>query len=829
MVEAAKPKAVTSRRRARARHPTGGHMAALEGVFVGMLMVSGIAFYVTMDLTPHAPTVTAEREPVEAMAGDLLEGLKDLPTSEAYATHLERAISKAVQDNTTSFDLAVKRTMPAGTECRLFLDNGHARRQLAGPHERLARESVSRSVLWRPEWAYAFTVPAMDLVASSQALPVQGYEVSQGTLVKENGVPLQFTLTTSGGTYDRAAISSVRSGPTVSLTLRNETGGIGFHHKEGLLSWTSQNQWSSSAAGPLPTPQNFAVPAGHDFLNVTLRVTGAVVAYTATFTDPLGVPWPVVATGAGSFPLSIPAPAAGTWTFAGAGTITGILGNPASAAAWANATRVGDIRNYTLVLRESAGQAIPAGTVLNISMPGVFTELSLTPSPQGGWTSIQSQESLDTPQWVSAALAAPLSNGALDFSFQARRPPNGNALYALHANLTGGAAAHATFVVGGSTGVTTLGNPVEPDLYVSVPKPMAPGSTATWGAVFPLATGGTTLSETATKLEVATADGAALFAGVQGVAPAGTWTVVSPNLLRWTGSAPLAANNALSFVFNVTAVNATTAHEPGIALPVSFATGARFQMSDMERPYVYATSIPPPTDLLGAAQAGYEVPAGAGPLAQAEARFNVSQVQRGALVQGQGAYNVSTFGTLSSVAEALRLGLARSHLNLSRQAADLGEAVNVTVDLQALYDGTLALGSTISGWNVEVAIFDPAQPFQDYRQMEASFKGQWGTAGSMALDVSGTSSVASVARWTLASPADLRTPARGNFTFAAPRDAFFGPHAIVAQANFAINDASGNSLLQSVRLLGVIDVLPDSGQSGTALYYATLECWLPDW
>lgn len=99
--------------------------------------------------------------------------------------------------------------------------------------------------------------------------------------------------------------------------------------------------------------------------------------------------------------------------------------------------------------------------------------------------------------------------------------------------------------------------------------------------------------------------------------------------------------------------------------------------------------------------------------------------------------------------------------------------------------------------------------------MEPAYEGKWGSGGGTTLDASGTSALPSIALWSLAAPQDIRTAAHGTFTFQPPRDAFYGPHAVVAWPTSRSTTSAGNSLLMSARLLGVLDVLPDSGQSGT--------------
>jgi hypothetical protein len=187
---------------------------------------------------------------------------------------------------------------------------------------------------------------------------------------------------------------------------------------------------------------------------------------------------------------------------------------------------------------------------------------------------------------------------------------------------------------------------------------------------------------------------------------------------------------------------------------------------------------------------------------------------------------VDAHPTLGALQEVLRTGLARSQVGFSAYEVRKGGEVNVTVDFRGLLDGLNASGHAFTGWNVELKVFDPVQPFFPWEAMTPGFYGRWGA--NVQWEVT-RPQVEAVLPWTLAKAAEIQGHAAANVTLVAPLGSFTGPHAVVVQANFAITDpVSGQTVWQSARKLGLINVLPQSGaQSST--YWALMECWLPDW
>lgn len=818
-------------------------MLAFEAVFIGLLLMTSIAFVVTMPTQGPTPSINAARAPLEAQVKDLLVALEDIPTADRYQNLLQRAIAKAAQGNTSGFETIVDRTMPPGAECRLWLDNGHQRRLVAGPSERLARESVSQSVLWRSTWAYGFVLPSLEVVGELQPLPLQGYQVAQGSLVKEHGVPITATLTTSQGVYDRAALAGVRAGPTASLYMLTEGGDPGFAYTDPALSWQTTPVHARSVAGNL-SAGSFDVPNDQRFLNLTVYITGTPapdgpVATTIVLRDPDGTDHvlPVLTPEPAPGTLSIAFPLQGSWTYDTTDALPTTLSR-----LYTNASALEGATNWTFVVKEEGTGALPSGTKLTITLPSILTGIDRTNATQAGWRNISGRDDLDRGAEVTAELDGALSNGERSLSVTARRPSGGDALYQVTASLSQGASGRATFVLGATTGIVGTANPLDHEVYLSVPKPQAPGSNATWGVLFPHPKTVPGPAETLQKLDLRVMDGTPLFAGLQGLTPTTGWELVSATHARWTGSISLAANKAQDFTFRVQAPAQRTPDEPAIAMPVQFfgdehmgAPGAtNFSMLDHERPYIHAFNVPPSRDALGNPQKGYHRPSGA-PDDRSDSNVNLTGIIRGMLAGGSASYGVTAWGSLTSLSEAMRSGMARSHLDVSRQSVFLGDAVNVTVDFQGLFD-EVALAATppITSWNVEVMVFDPAQPFESYDRMVPSFRGRFGAGADLTFELDPPSRIEAIDPWNLTSDVfgvhvNIQSRAKADLSIAPGEGSFYGPHAIVAQANFVINDASGTQMVQSARQLALVDVLPDSGASGSALYWATLECWLPGW
>lgn len=839
-----------------------------------MLLISSVAIVASLDLRPP-PSSSPTREPVQHLVEDLLAGLKDLPTGDRYRSSMERAIAHAVLGNTTHLERLIDRTLPPGCECRLWLDNGHVATRMTGTPERLARESVSASVLWRPTWAYSLVMPSLDVITSLQPLDLQGYAVSQGSLVKEHGVPVAVELTTSTGSYTKSAQTAIRPAPAASLYLLNETGQANYVHS------TRKNVYQDFGPGLLTTG-SFVVPSTSKGINLTASFSGTTVSYTLLLTAPDLSLYTYTGSCTTACNLSAAPPLiVGTWNFAFTQlTATSGVLNVASS--------LDDVSDWTFVLRAEGTTALPKGTNLTLRLPFVFTEAELTDKNQNGWRNVNHTLTVQDGNRVSAELNQTLAGGStMDFVVHAKRPTlDADPLYLVHAELGNGTSGKATFVLAKAGGTQKTYNPAGRTLYLSVPKPMAPGASSHWGAVFPYASPtGLGLGEELTQLDIRSADGRELFSSVTPVWPADGWTKLSGSHLRWSGSRTLGPNDAAAFVVKVTAASNATADEPSQALPIEFPSARGFHLQEQARPYVFQSAIPPADWNSGW---GYQTPTLAGTIPMGNGTVGSDWTMRGMPVRGNATYTVSSFPPVGTAGEALRAGLARSHLNFSRNSAKVGEDVTVTVDFQGLLSKVDELGSTATAWSVDLILLDPSQPLASSpAQWRPLFKGsfgnsvdtnlsvQWFQDGEYRWDpvkVNGESVVTwykndvdapprwgntlgwgasewtwDMGAWALGSPwvnfnsvetfkpqastgnITLASRAYANITFQPPRSGFYGPHAVIAEARLLLNDADGKKVAQTARLIGVLDVLPDSGQSETALYWVTLECWLPDW
>lgn len=791
-----------------------------------LLFVLGAAVYQSVE-PQRAPAITAAaRGPVETAAADILAHLGDVAVDK-YGNQLSRIIARGVLDDTVTLDRLVDKTMPAGTECRLFVDNGHGgRRQLGGDQGRVAGETVSRARMWRPTWAYTLAIPSIDVVTPLQPLEVQGFAVARGSLVKEQGVPVQVTLRTDEGNYSKATLTSIRDSPTATLFLRNPAGSPALSHLEPLLGFTNTTVLNLTGTTSLPSPTTFEVPQGVATLEVDAAFAGSDVDYVATFSNGL-LSYPLVVPGPGTYALTIPDGTAGTWTFTGNGNITGDARTRAAANLTVTAVAPVQTADWTFVLIEESGKALPAGTNVTVRFPHKFTGLTNTNPAQAGWRNIVVTEDDNLGKFVTVELDTPLAGASREFTIHAAKPGASESLYLVQAALGNGTEGHATFLLAKPTGVPLSTNPIQRSVYLNTPAPMAPDKNTTWGLLFTYPSLlGSGSAEHVTQIDIEATGNETLFGNVTGQG----WTRLDGSHLRWVGDRAVGANRYVELLFTVQAANRNTTWEPALRLPVEFATGDRFELPDRTQPYVYAAAIPP-AELTTQRTWGYLQPELSGVPPRGTASYDVTWVNRGLRTDGTANYTVSTFTPLTALLEATRAGLARSQVSLSTQEAHIGEVFNLSVDFRGLLDEvTLVPGQNLTGWNVEVSIYDPSQPFVPFAEMVPSYRGEFGANGSLALrPYNDTIPNPLASNFSAPLPADISSVASATIPFMAPRQAFYGPHAIVAQANFVVNDVLGNNILQSARLLAVVDIVPDLGQSGATLYWTSLECWLPDW
>lgn len=786
-----------SRRRHSGRRELG-NLAALEGVFIGVLMASSIAIVSTMETKP--PSAHAARGLVEQTVKDALLGLDLLPTGDRYVHQLDRVVAKSAFGNTTSLDAYLARILPAGAGYRLWLDNGHERRLLAGTADATPRQSVSASRLFHPEWSYAVFLPSLDVVTPGMSLPLEGYAVAQGALVKEGGVPLQVRVTTSGGVYDGAFVTSVRDGPGATLYLLDGDGQAGYVWRDPSPVPTQSVQvYGDSADGPLRASGSFGVAQGATSLSITAVTGGLTASYTLSLTAPGSlVPTATfTATNAtGSF--SVLSPAAGTWTL----TTSSIVA-PTYATLRIDAVQPAYNADFTFVVQEEAGKPLPNGTALKITFPQPFLGGDQTNMSQAGWKNTQWAPAPDGGFTITAELDGALQAATRSLEVHADRSAAIDALYLVRAETANGTHSAASFVISGAGGVTTRSlDPIEHRFYVSAPKPHAAGAAGQYAVTFAYPSTAAGLSETVQSVEVWAPGNESVFAGtLSAVSPASGWQLVNPWTLKWTGSQSVAANGAFAFAVRVNATGTPTSDEAHIGLPVKFDNGFATRLIDGARPHVLEVAAPPASS--ATASDGF-------PTVVLDQPVNLTAefYQRSALIEGSATYNVSAFAPLTTLAESVRVGLIQSHVNISKPSVKLGEATDIHVDFQGLL-GKVSPSVVAGTWSVDASVYDPSQPFEKRSTWHPSASAEKRPAGG--------------------SPPEMGD-AQVDLPFQPTDDGFYGPHLVVAQAHFGLLDAvTGTTLLQTARLMAVIDVLPDGGQAETAMYWTILEAWMPDW
>ncbi|MGH7752954.1 MAG: hypothetical protein ACREN5_09070, partial [Gemmatimonadales bacterium] len=357
----------------------GGHIAAFEAVFIFMLFLTSIALVPAFQRSID----TGVRESMESQVADLLTAFEALPTQDAFQRTADRIVARAHQGNTTEFDDIIHRGLPHGTECSLYLDNGKEQRRLLGSERPSGIESVSAAHLWRPTWAYAFAVPTTQVLGNHTPLALQGYQVSQGSMVKRLGVPVEVTVTTSNGTYTAGAVVAVTEAPSASINTLSEGG---------------MPTWITTTSGTLPSsevfhvnltstsgPYSFQVPADTGFLTSTITSFGTMGNLNANIAhrEPDGDWHNVTVTAPGGRTVLALPSTQGTWSL----EATGRIQNGAWVDVSITSTPSDAWRNLTLAVR-STSNSLPAGTQLTLDLPAELS-LLLDEAWNPAWTNLQ--------------------------------------------------------------------------------------------------------------------------------------------------------------------------------------------------------------------------------------------------------------------------------------------------------------------------------------------------------------------------------------------------------------------------------------------------------
>ncbi|MCA1813359.1 MAG: hypothetical protein LC624_05335 [Halobacteriales archaeon] len=781
--------------RSRRGHSERASASAVEAMFLATFVLISLAIVGGL-LHPSETTPNSSYRPVQLDAADILQGWSQLSTGDAYQHLLDKIIAKAYTGNTTDLDRSLERALPPGAGHRVWLDNGHARKLLAGPTETSVRQAVSATQLWHPAWDYVATIPGYDAVPPLMAVPFESVAVAQGALVQEAGIPVLVNLTTSNGTYQSAFVTSLGEAPSVSLTLQDADGNQGYTFTDPqVLPNITIPVYSNAANGP-PVSANFTVPSGALALNVSATATGVGSSYTLTLTEPGKATHAYTVTP--SLPLSVvlASPMSGSWN------LTAVQGAVRPSASTVGLTALQPHANvdWVVTVNETAGKALPAGSMLVVRFPAPF-DASGQNTTQGGWQDIAWTRTADGGSEVTARLATALSGATRSFTAYGDRGLNPlSALNVVRAWMnTTDTASRSTFVVTGVNALTTpVGNPVQHQLYVSGPKPMRPGAWANWAftLTYPSAVSNPALTETLQGMEVWTPGGEDIFGSLT-QAELAEWSKPEPGHLHWapriTESVPM--NGMQTIPLSYIANGSTTPTEPTIRVPINFDNDYADTFFDQaEQAYVYKGAFPPASP--AEAKNGATVPLGTGPVNVTNRMY-----ARSALLQGQGKYNVSYAVPLSTYADALKLGLFECNLTIDTPKLRIGESTSITVN----FTGLLArLAQNMDSWGIDIDVYDPAQPFAPLAEWKSMLTASV-FYGSPQLS-SGTFSM----------------------TFLAGDDSFYGPHVVVAQGHFRLMDG-GTSVPIMARRIAVINVVPDGGQAETSLYWVILEAWMPDW
>jgi hypothetical protein len=776
-----------------------GNVALLEAAFLAAILLSSVMLLAGEQYAPAA--VTPARPALEQQVKDALLGLETIQTNDWYERALDRAIAQAYLGNTTPLDTYLRRGLPDGAGYRLWLDNGHARSLLAGPEDSGIRQSVSASRVWHPRWSYANIVPSFDTVTPDMALPMQGYAVAQGALVKEGGIPVQVRIVTDNGTYDGAFITGVRDGPAADVYLLNETSQPSYAWLDpGDLPMTTRRLLTESANGPLPGKAYFVVAHGTNTLTVEAVAGGLTAAYTLEFYAPGSqVPDYTISVTNASAPVTVSGPAEGNWTVKYVPT-PGVTVDYAGLTV--DAFQPMYNADWSIVVEERAGKPLPAGTNITVTFPYPFLGGDTTLTTQDGWRNIQATPAPDTGWVVTAELATPLQGDKRTLVVHGDRSAAVDALYVVRADLGNGTSSSAALAIPGVVTVTTRAtDPIEHRFYVSGPKPMAPGVKSRWGVTFvnPVVASSPALDEKVLSMDLWTPGGEKVFGDFDPLFPSSNrqeWDANDTNI-HWEdnllpfGDSVAPANGFSAAQFKVAALPVSSSSEPPLHMPVWFDNGYHAPLRDQIRPYVAEGAFPPSSST--GTLAGMPV------FDPGLQDSTVEWYVRSSRAAGSFPYNVSLFAPLSTYADSLRVGLMQSHLNISKSQVHIGEQADVQVDFSGLFSHLRDQMGGVSFWEVDASVYDPSQAhgYADARSPSS----QW-TTNENQMKVG----------------------------FVPKPGSFFGPHALLAEARFAVVDSdTGDSIIETTRLLGVIDVVPDGGQAESALYWVILEAWMPDW
>lgn len=332
----------------------------------------------------------------------------------------------------------------------------------------------------------------------------------------------------------------------------------------------------------------------------------------------------------------------------------------------------------TLRLNESSGVDLDAGTKLTIDFPRGWNG-SANATVNGAHWSITENASSRNGSYEGSQIVAflldSLSNGTVDFRFNATYHGDVLDQYPFHARLGIGAHSVAEVLVRADDSADTAFS--VPAVHASVPRPMGASNETTWAlAVFAPSSdeGLANLTENVIEvreIEIIEKNGESIFGAVQGIESAGgEWTVLTDRIV-WTGSYRLGTYRPMNLTFNV--VGSGVASAPGeknpFNAPVQF-DGFEGRLVHQWGPGFFRDSILPGDDTYS----GYNQDVGS--LVE-QHRVRADTIYRGTSILGSANYSSGAASTMTD-------SLYGSYVSVERRDVPIGSPVVFTSNVQSI-------------------------------------------------------------------------------------------------------------------------------------------------
>lgn len=165
----------------------------LEAITIATVMVTSIAFVVTME---HAPVPTAApREGLDQKVRDILAIMNDTPTSNALGTNLLTvAIHECLQNDCSRLSDTIGDNLPTGARYAVYLSTPQGLYPVYAPDDPPG-ESVSARRVIEPGWSYQFLATSQSIFNPLEdPVVVYGLPVYSGAPVDQGGSPIRVTL-----------------------------------------------------------------------------------------------------------------------------------------------------------------------------------------------------------------------------------------------------------------------------------------------------------------------------------------------------------------------------------------------------------------------------------------------------------------------------------------------------------------------------------------------------------------------------------------------------------------------------------------------------------